>query len=218
MCDYDVEKAEKMLRKNLKFRKKCPKLFKSRDVSSDAFQETRKVTQVFPMRKTTPDGYEIVVFRLKDKNARNFNGKNVLRSNVTMLDANFLTREESVNGSIGVIDLSGFTFRHFVKAFKNMSMQNTYGKFVHQGAPWEPIRVHVIHCPGFVKRVVSFLGPRVRSNYMELMNFHDNYEINDDAIPKELLPNEFGGTAGNIDDIHDDWVKILESKRFVVFF
>lgn len=218
VCDYDVDKAEKMLRKNLKFRKKCPKLFKNRDVSSDAFQETRKVTQVFPMPKATPEGYEIVVFRLKDKNPRNFITKNILRSNVTMLDAKFLTDDELIKGSIAVIDLSGFTFRHFVKAFSCFSLQNSYGKFVHQAAPWKPARFHVVHCPAILKRWISFIGPRVRSNYMELANFHDNFEINDEAIPKEFLPNEFGGTAGTIDDIHSNWTKILESKRCVAFF
>lgn len=204
-----------MLRKNLKMRKKCPKLFKNRDVSSEVFQETREVCQVFPMPKVTSEGYEIVVFRLKDKNPRNFVAKNVLRSNVTMLDAKFLTDSEVIKGSIGVIDLTGFTFRHFVKAFSCFSLQNTYGKFVHQAAPWKPIRFHAIHCPAILKRMISFVGPRVRSDYMEIANFHDDFEINDEAIPKEFLPNEFGGTAGSIDDIHNGWTKILESKRCV---
>lgn len=207
-----------MLRKNLKIRKKCPTLFKNRDVSSDVFQETRKVCQVFPMPKATPESYEIVVFRLKDKNPRNFIAKNVLRSNVTMLDAKFLACNESIKGSIGVIDLTGFRFRHFIKAFSSFSMQNSYGKFVHQATPWKPIRVHVIHCPAILKRFMSLIGPRVRSNYMELMHFHDDFEIVDEAIPKEFLPNEFGGCAGDIDDIHNNWIKILESKRFVAFF
>ncbi len=213
-----MEKAEQLLRKNLKFRKKCPKLFKDRDVSSEAFQETRKVTQVFPMPKPTPDGYEIVVFRLKDTDHRHFITKNVLRSNVTMLDGNFLTTTEPVKGAIGVIDLTGFSFRHFVKAFSNFSMQNRYGKFVHQAAPWKPIRVHVVHCPAILKRFLGLIGPRVRRDYMDLLKFHDDYDIVDEAIPKEFLPNEFGGTAGSIDDLHDNWVKVLESKRFVGFF
>lgn len=216
-CDYNVENAEKRLRKNLKMRKKCPKLFKNRDVFSISFQETRNVAQVFPMPQITPDGYEIVVFRLKDKNPRNFVGKNILRYNVTMLDAKFLSDCQPIKGSIGVIDLTGFSFRHFVRAFRHLSMQNSYGKFVHQAAPWNPVRIHVIHCPAFMKRVLSLIGPRVRSNYMELMNFHDDFEIIDEAIPREYLPNEFGGTAGSIDDIHSNWTKILESKRCVAF-
>lgn len=215
-CDYDVERAEKMLRKNLKIRKKCPKLFKSRDVSSDVFQETRKIIQVFTMPEATPEGYEIVVFRLKEKNHRNFVTKNVLRSNLAMLDAKFLTDKQPIKGSIGVIDLTGFTFRHFIKAFSNFSMQNIYGKFVHQAAPWKPVRVHVVHCPAILKRCMSIIGPRVRSNYMELMHFHDDFEILDEAVPKEFLPNEFGGSAGSIDDLHDSWTKILESKRFAI--
>lgn len=169
------------------------------------------------MPEATPDGYEIVIFRLKDKNPRNFIAKNVLRSNVTMLDAKFLTDIEVIKGSIAVIDLTGFTFRHFLKAFSSFSMQNSYGKFVHQAAPWKPVRVHAIHCPAILRRFMSFVGPRVRSNYMELFHFHNNFEIIDEAVPKEFLPNEFGGSAGNIDDIHENWIKILESKRFVVF-
>lgn len=203
-----------MLRKNLRRRKKCLKLFKNRDVLSDAFQEARKVCQVFPMPKATPDGLEIVVFRLKDKNPGNFIAKNILRSNVTMLDAKFLTDDELIKASIGVIDLSGFTFRHFIKAFRCISMQNSYGKFVHQAAPWKPVRVHVIHCPAIVKRFMSIVGPRVRSDYMGMMIFHDDFEIVDEAVPKEFLPNEFGGSAGTIDDIHSNWTKVLDSKRF----
>ncbi|KAJ6647402.1 Alpha-tocopherol transfer protein-like, partial [Pseudolycoriella hygida] len=213
--ENDTQKAEKMLRKNLKIRKKCPKLFQNRDVSSEIFERTRNVCQVFPMPKPTPEGYEIVIFRLKDKNPRNFVVKNVLRSNVTMLDAKFLSDQESVKGSFAVIDFTGFTFKHFLKTFTVLcgKFGKCYGKFVHQAAPWKPVRFHAIHCPAILQRFISIIGPSVRRNYMELANFHDDFEIVDEAIPKEYLPNEFGGSAGNIDDLHNDWIKVLESKR-----
>lgn len=217
VCGGDAVKSEQMLRKNLTLRKKCPKLFNNRDVLSDAFQSAHKVAQVFPMPKATPDGYEIVVFRLKDTNSHHFITKNILRSNVTMLDAKFLLDADTVKGAIGLIDLTGFSFKHFLKAFSNMHMQNHYGKFVHQAAPWTPIRFHVVHCPALLKRFMSFIGPRLRRDYMDLAHFHDTYEINDEALTKEFLPNEFGGTAGSIDDIHRDWLQVLDSKRFAIF-
>lgn len=212
-CEFDVVKAENLLHKNLKFRKKCPALFKNRDVSNDAFQEIRKVCQVFPMPKSTPEGYEILIFRLVDSDPAKFVTKNALRSNVTMLDGKFLTDNELINGAMGFIDLNGFSFRHFLKAFSSFSLQNTYGKFIHQGTPFKPVRVHVINYPSILKTCMSIIGPRVRRNYMEIVKFHDDVGAFTDAIPKEYLPNEFGGTAGSCDDIHNNWVKVLEGKR-----
>lgn len=215
-CDFDLEKAENLLHKNLKSRKKCPALFESRDVTNAAYKETRKVVQVFPMPKLTPEGYEIIIFRLIEKDPDKFDLKNALRSNLTMLDAKFLTDTELTNGSIGLIDLNGFGFKHFWKfMFCSPSLQSSYGKFVHQATPFKPIFVHAVHAPAIVKACMSIVGPLVRRNYNDLVKFKNDFAGIEDTIPKELIPNEFGGSAGFIDDIHDNWIKVLESKRLV---
>lgn len=215
-CNYDLDKAVNLLHKNLKCRKKNPALFRNRDVSNDAFQETRKMCQVFPMPKATAEGYEILIFRLIDKDPGKFVPLNVIRTNVTTLDGKFLTDNELINGSLSVIDLSGFSFRHFLKNLTIYPTFSNYGKFIHQATPINPIRFHIVHCPPLWRRFISFIGPLVRRNYMELAKFHDDFGTIQDTISKELLPNEFGGTAGSIDEIHNNWVKVLESKRLVV--
>lgn len=59
----------------------------------------------------------------------------------------------------------------------------------------------------------SLIKPFMKKEVMDTLQFHTSLESLYDYLPRESLPNEFGGTAGNIDDFYSDWMKIVESKR-----
>lgn len=50
------------------------------------------------------------------------------------------------------------------------------------------------------------------------MHFHTpNSNTLDEFVAKDLMPNEYGGRAGTIQDIHSDWIKKVEDHRYSQF-
>lgn len=39
----------------------------------------------------------------------------------------------------------------------------------------------------------------------------------DKYIPRDMLPEEYGGKAGKVDDLKKYWVDVLRSKRYINF-
>lgn len=201
----------------MELRKKSPNIFQNRDVLDDDFQTTFKTMQIFPMPKNTSENHKISVFRLVDNNPDNYVYLNMCRMVVSMMDARFVTVDDNelINGEIGVIDMTGFGFKHFLKSATSISVMRAYMKYVQEATPFKIIQNHFINCSPMMDKFISLVKPFMKKEIIDTMKFHTSLESLYDTLPRELLPNEFGGSAGNIDDFYDSWIKVIESKRWV---
>lgn len=171
--------------------------------------------QIFPMPKNTSENHKISVFRLVDNNPDNYVYLNMCRMVVSMMDARFVTVDDNelINGEIGVIDMTGFGFKHFLKSATSISVMRAYMKYVQEATPFKIIQNHFINCSPMMDKFISLVKPFMKKEIIDTMKFHTSLESLYDTLPRELLPNEFGGSAGNIDDFYDSWIKVIESKR-----
>jgi len=54
----------------------------------------------------------------------------------------------------------------------------------------------------------------MNANVRNLLNFHaPGTETLYEFVPLELLPKEYGGSAGNMKDIKSDYIKQIERQR-----
>lgn len=213
--DFDLEKAKVLLLLNLETRKNEPNIFTNRDVLDDAYQQAFRTLQIFPMPKNTSENHKITISRLIDADPDKYVYIDVIRSVVAMLDARFVTLDDNelIDGEIGITDMSGFGWWHFMKTVSNLSLMKKYMKYVQEAAPFKVIQNHFINCPTTMEKFMALLKPFMKKEILESIKFHTNAESLYEYLPKDLLPNEFGGTAGKCDDLHRDWLKIVESKR-----
>ncbi|CRK98509.1 CLUMA_CG011865, isoform A [Clunio marinus] len=215
VCDFDIDKAKELLLINLEHRKKHPVIFSNRDVLDDNFQQTLKTLQIVPMPKNSQKNHKISIFRLVDKDPEKYVYIDVCRTVVSMLDIRFVTVDENelIEGEIGIIDMTGFTFKHVIKCSSNLSVLKAYMKYIQEAAPFRIIQNHFINCSPIMDKFMTFLKPFMKKEIIETLKFHTGVETLYDVVPRELLPNEFGGTAGSIDDFYKDWKMHIESKR-----
>jgi len=213
--DFDLEKAKELLLINLDMRMKNPAIFENRDVFNDDFKQAAKTMMMCPMPKNTAENHKISVGRLVDMDPSKYVYVDICRMVVTMLDVRFVTVDDNelINGEIGVIDMTGFGFKHFMKVTTNLSIMRNYMKYVQEAAPFKIIQNHFINCSPMMDRFMSFVKPFMKKEIIETIKFHTSLESLYDTLSRELLPNEFGGSAGSIEDIHRDWLKVVESKR-----
>lgn len=213
--DFDLEKAKELLLLNLEMRKTNPYIFANRDVSNDAFQQAFNTLQVFPMPTNTSENHKITISRLVDTNPDNYVYLDVIRTIVAMLDTRFVTVDsnELIDGEIGIIDMSGLGWRHFMKSASNLTTMKKYMKYVQEAAPFKVVQNHFVNCTPTMERFIAFLKPFMKKEILDSIKFHTGTETLFEYVPKELLPVEYGGTAGKCDDHHKNWLKIVESQR-----
>lgn len=199
----------------LETRKKNPAIFKNRDVLGNEFQRAFKTYQICPMPKNTSENHKLSVFRLADADPEKYVYIDVCRAVVSMMDVRFVTVDDSelINGEIAVIDMTGFSFKHFMKSITNLTVMRNYMRYVQEVAPFKIVQNHFINCSPMMDRFLSFVKPFIKKEVFDTMKFHTSLESLYDEMSRDLLPNEFGGSAGSIEDIYEDWLKVIENKR-----
>jgi hypothetical protein len=196
-------------------RRDHPKLFANRDVLNDEFKQTFEILQIIPMPKNSPENHKITVFRLMDHDPDKYDYLDVNRTVLTMMDVRFsiADKNELIDGEVGIVDMTGFGWKHLWKAAQNMSIAKVYMKYIQEAAPFKIVKNHFVNCSPMTARFVSFMKPLMKKEVFDTISFHTTLDSLHEEVPKEYLPKEFGGILGSMDDYHDEWMKTLTSKR-----
>ena len=119
-------------------------------------------------------------------------------------------------GEIFILDLHGFSFKQFLDIVKNTEELLFYGKFLQEASPVRLMCNHIINTSSIIDGIMSLVRPVMNKEVQELVRFHkagDNSIL--DFIEKEVLPIDYGGTNGTIDEHYNEWLKVFETKRYV---
>lgn len=135
-----------------------------------------------------------------------------------------------VAGQVGILDMAGVQAQHFAqynpKFIKKMTMMS------HEGSPLRHRGFHYINTPAGFEQVFNVFKSVMNEKRKENVSSSENCRVtqllslifqlfvhgNDmeslyRVIPRRLMPLEYGGEAGPIQDIIDEWEKKILSFR-----
>jgi len=215
VCGNDPEKAFNLLRSNLQLRMNGSKIFFNRDVLSPATQAISKYVQLVPLPKLTEDNKRIVFIRFTTNDTSQFNLEELIKMILMSLDArcSMLDGDTLAESDISIIDLKHHSIRHLIAAAKNTRVLLHFAKYLDETVPIITKVTHILNASWIIDRFLSLIRPFTRNDASEHCRFHSKLETLHNFVPKELLPSEYGGNIGPIDDLHRDWWKLVESKR-----
>lgn len=137
-----------------------------------------------------------------------------------MLDARYSIVDESgklADDDVLIIDLKGYTFKHFLNAARNSKTIFLYFKYSQETVPIPTRSCHILNSSAVVNSFMSLIRPMLRKEVADSFQFHSgNFENLHKAIPKEVLPKEYGGEIP-MDELHQEWMQIFKSKRWEMF-
>jgi hypothetical protein len=200
---------------NLEMRNKNPAIFENRDLSSDEIQQALHTFHLFDLPQKTAENHKISIFRLADADPDKFVFIDIVRMASASLDGRFVRFDEGemIDGDFMVFDMQGFTFKHLFKCVANLTPLKTYMKYGQEAVPLKMIGNHFINCSLVVTKLMSLIKPFMNKEVKDSLHFHSDMESLYEKLPRELLPDEFGGSAGKINDIFENWLKVLMTKR-----
>jgi hypothetical protein len=213
--DFDDEKAYDLLVTNLEMRKKFPQIFENRDLSSNEIQQALHTFHLFDLPQKTTENHKISIFRLADSDPDKFVFLEIVRMASSTLDGRFVRCDEGemIDGDFMVFDMQGFTFKHLYKCVANLSLMNSYMKYSQEAVPLKMMGNHFINCSPIFSKLMGMIKPFMNKEVKESLHFHTSMDTLYEKLPRELLPEELGGSAGTINDIFKDWLKKLMIKR-----
>lgn len=117
--------------------------------------------------------------------------------------------EESVGiaGDVFILDAAVASASHFAKF--SPTVVKKFLIAVQEAYPVKVKEVHVINISPLVDTIFNFVKPFVKEKIRSRITFHNDVESLYKVVPRDLLPNEYGGKAGPIVDLNQWWKQKL---------
>lgn len=172
-----------------------------------------------PMLKATPENYKCCIMRLIDFKSESFIFNDVIKAFFMVADVRLVSPDPNpdalADGEVPIFDMKGATIWHILKV--TLSTLRLYFKYVQEAHPVRVQQVHVYNCSSLTNRIMTLIRPFLKPEVAARFQFHTpGSDTLYNFVPKDILPEEYGGNAGPMHLIKDHWVKIFMQRRWVI--
>ncbi|GAB0090856.1 hypothetical protein DMENIID0001_056240 [Sergentomyia squamirostris] len=211
-CKYSLERAKKKIDIHYSVKTNTHDYVTECDPLCDKNQYFIKQGLVLSLPNTiTPDGARIVFIRPGVYDPAKITMNDLMRYTILICDILILDDQWTVGGGIGVLDLVNVTVAHLIQ-YTPLSMKKL--SVICQDAV--PLRLKGIHCinapPGF-DTVFNLFKMVLNEKNRNRLHVHGALENLYKHIPQKLLPIEYGGEGGSLEDLTTCWENMILKNR-----
>lgn len=173
-----------------------------------------RFSEMVPLPHVTPDNHRVLTLRLIDFDPKNLIFDNALRVFTMVYDAAMITPDADrlADGEIVVFDLKGLTASHLARI--GLSSLRCFIKYMMDAHPLRIKAVHVVNSHSLLDKLMMLLRPFLGAKAMKVIHFHlPNTTTLFDFVPREVLPEEFGGIIGPIEKSKWFWINRTDDNR-----
>ncbi|SPP78730.1 alpha-tocopherol transfer protein-like [Drosophila guanche] len=224
---YDVEKTKPLVELNYSMRNKHAHLFIDRNMEDETTAKGLRVSDLLILPGLTPEGNKLLFFRMADLDPNTRNSVEETKIFFMMSDARFtmpdvepkvgegelgeLDDSDIADGDVQIVDIEGYTLRHL--AYVSIFVLRIYMKFLQEAYPSRLRAMHVINCPSYLDRLISMMSPFLREEVRNMIHYHtEGIESLYRQVPKDMLPEEYGGKAGSIAELKARGIQSIKEK------
>lgn len=208
-CNFSLERTKKKLDLYFTMRTAAPEFFSNRNIKNPELQDILKKAQCPPLPGLTKEGRRVVVIRGLDKSYTSPLAQDGMKILLMIGDVRLAAEEVGVAGDVYILDAGVVTPAHFSKV--TPSLIKKFLVCVEEAYPVKLKEVHVVNAHPLVDIIFNWVKPLIKEKIRNRVFIHtDGYDSLHKFISKDVLPEEYGGTAGKLQDFHDQWMKKLE--------
>ncbi|XP_030757202.1 alpha-tocopherol transfer protein-like [Sitophilus oryzae] len=211
-CDNDIPLTKKTIKMYYQCKKQAPDIFDDKDMSRSDLQKGLNTVHMSSIPVRTEENYVVHFFKLNDPSYSNFDLVPIMKLSYMLLD---ITQEENLpNGLIAVIDMRGFSLMHLTR-LKLTAIKN-YLQFLQEGIPLQLKVIHVLNAVYFFDKIMNIIKVFMKTELINMIKVHPpNIESEKlfSLIPKQCLPEEYGGDLPSIEVLHEKTVKQYTEKQ-----
>ncbi|XP_052857480.1 alpha-tocopherol transfer protein-like [Drosophila gunungcola] len=227
--EFDVKRTKSLVELNYSMRNKHPHLFMDRNMEDKMTAKGLRVSDLLILPGITPQGNKLLFFRMADLDPQTRNSVEETKIFFMMSDARFtmpdvdqgtgtgneeayeLDEADIAKGDVQIVDIEGYTLRHL--AYVSIFVLRIYMKFLQEAYPSRLQAMHVINCPSYLDRLISMMSPFLREEVRNMIKYHtEGLESLYKEVPRDMLPEEYGGKAGSIAELKARGVQSIKDK------
>ncbi|KAL0266539.1 UNVERIFIED_CONTAM: hypothetical protein PYX00_009049 [Menopon gallinae] len=207
---YDLENTKDTIEAYFTIRTTSPELFSNKSPFAKGVKAVLDVAELVPVKKTTPEGYRVLMYRLVDYDASKLQFNEALKTFFLFNDIR-LSEDGLSNGYVVIFDMKGVSLSHLTKI--NLSSIRKFMSYIQEGHPARLKGVHVINAVAFMDKILALIKPLMKSGLIKLLTIHGSDLTNlFKEVPQEILPKDYGGEAEPMSVLHAEHRKMMESK------
>ncbi|CAD7092712.1 unnamed protein product [Hermetia illucens] len=207
-CKFSLEKVKKKLDMYYTMRNAVPEFFANRDINRPELKRVLDYVRMPTLPGLTPNGRRVTFLTAIDCDFESTQVPDAMKVGLMIGDVRLLEEQVGIAGDIYVLDAAVATAAHFAKF-----PPTTIKKFliaVQEAYPVKVKEVHVINVNPVVDTIMNFVKPFVKEKIRSRIHFHSNVESLYKHVPKDMLPNEYGGKAGTLVELNEQWAEKLK--------
>ncbi|GLV36821.1 uncharacterized protein CBL_02344 [Carabus blaptoides fortunei] len=207
-CKFSLEKTKRKLDMYFTMKTAVPEFFADRDITKKNLQDIVTIANVPALPGLTPEGRRVIIFRGLDKDIPTPNIADGMKVILMIGDVRLAAEEVGVAGDVYILDASVATANHLSKVTPGLVKK--FLVCVQEAYPVKLKEVHVVNVSPIVDTIINFVKPFLKEKIKNRIFVHSTLESLQKYVPKDVLPEEYGGNAGKIQEYHDQWIKKLE--------
>lgn len=206
---YRIEKVKFVIDNYYTVKEIFPRIYGDLDPTTETFRKHVEVVHMFPLPKLTPEFHRVLCYQVASTNAKAFCPDSQMKRNEMMW--NWLFNEDSLTlGDIWIFDLTNLDsmaqWAHF-----NINFMKKILKINLEAKPVRIKRVHFVNIAPISETTLNFIKHFFPQKYKNRILFNGTSKSLQDQYPVEMLPNEWGGKAGNMAELsrrmHEELIK-----------
>ncbi|XP_037032032.1 alpha-tocopherol transfer protein-like [Bradysia coprophila] len=212
-CKYSLERAKQKIDMFYTYRTHLTEIVGNRDPLDTKINEVIKNGVTLPLPITgSPGSPRLLFFRMNSYDPSRVRIEEIMKV-FTMINDILLIEDDNsvVAGQICVCDVGNISMGHIIQ------MQPAFLKKAimiwQESSPIRQKGVHYINAPKIFEKLFALVKSLLNEKMRNRIFMHPSLDSLYSMVPREMMPIEYGGTAGSLQSLTDEWEKKFLSHR-----
>ncbi|XP_069951885.1 alpha-tocopherol transfer protein-like isoform X3 [Cherax quadricarinatus] len=212
-CKFSLQRTKEKLDMFYTCKTLCPEWYKNRDPQDKKIRAILELGIMLPLPGYDHLGRKVFIGRWGAYDPKEVSVDDVNRASIMISDIMADEDEQcTITGSVMVGDSEGMTMAH-VAAFTPSLIKKSMVLW-QEGYPMRPKGLHYINTPAAFDTVFNIFKSFMKEKMRKRVHIHGtDMESLYRHVPKSVLPVEYGGTNGTIEEITKYWIERLDARR-----
>ncbi|XP_044262689.1 alpha-tocopherol transfer protein-like [Tribolium madens] len=163
-----------------------------------------------PLAQLTKNCERIVIMKLINPDPKAIDVVKTLK--LTLAISELMLRYDGGLGIRFLMDFKDFTLSHL--ATFNPLVLMRYNNVAENGYSMRILGLELVNCPSYISKITAVFRLFLRQKIYQRIKFHEDLTTLHEAISKEYLPVEYGGTSGDkISGLLGKWDNEMEKQQ-----
>ncbi|XP_075983988.1 retinaldehyde-binding protein 1-like [Anticarsia gemmatalis] len=209
-----LERAKKTLDKLCTLKTLLPQFFTKHDAKNELVDSTSFAIQA-TMPRLTKDNYRVYCVKLASSNFDSTMLFDFHRFAILMSE--YVKSNDYSHGFVCVLDCRDVNIVNVVTKINVLDLRNSMSVLM-EGYGMRVKGIHIISSSKMIDTFVSLLKQVISAKIANRINVHATVEALHEHVPKDILPQEYGGNEKPLREVHENWLNVLSQKENVAFF